>query len=206
MRVDAVIFDLDGTLVDSEPLHKRAEIAAFKQLGYTITESDLLPHVGTTLDAMLASLAPGLPKASFLEVEIPLFKRMIREEMTMFPDALRLLERLALPVALATSSLPWYVIEVFNQFPVLPTRFDIVLTASDVANGKPDPEIFLRASAALGVPAEACLVIEDSSNGVRAARAAGCQTVGVQRSPLIDLSAAHRVVASLDEVDLAAVS
>ena len=200
MDVDAVIFDLDGTILDSEPLHKRAEIEAFSQLGYEVTESQLMPLVGTPLRHMLSVITPGLQVDAFLEVQVPLFKHLIREELELFADAVRLMNRLTVPLGLATSSMPWYVDFTSEKFPILKERFAVRLCSADVINGKPDPEIFLSVCERLQQAPSRVLVIEDSQNGVRAAKAAGCYAVGVDRHGLIDLSEADRVVATLDEL------
>ncbi len=200
MDVDAVIFDLDGTILDSEPLHKRAEIETFSQLGYEVTESQLLPMVGTPLRHMLSVITPALTVDEFLDVQRPLFEKMILEEMELFPDAVRLISRLSLPLGLATSSMQWYVDFTSAKFPLLREAFSVRLCAADVTNGKPDPEIFLRSFQLLGVPPDRTMVIEDSRNGVRAAKAAGCLTIGVDRHGMIDLSEADLVVQSLDDL------
>lgn len=200
MDAKAVIFDLDGTILDSEPWHKKAEIEAFGLLGYSVVEEDLLPYVGTTLVHMLGAITPGVTKERFLEVEQPILTRFIREEMVAFEDAVALLHRLHVPCGLATSSLRWYVDETSARFGFLVDRFDVRLCADDVTFGKPHPEMFLKACERLEVDPGDALVIEDSRNGVLAALAAGCQTVGVDRHGLIDLSEAHRVVNTLAEL------
>lgn len=198
--MDAIIFDLDGTLLDSEPWHKKAEIAAFAELGITITEADLMPYVGTTLPHMLGGLAPELTVETFLSIEQPILASYIETEMETFADAERLVSRLTIPLALATSSMRWYVDTATRRFPWLESRFSVRRCQADISKGKPDPEIFLRVCEAMGLDPANCLVIEDSPNGVAAARAAGCKVVAVQRHPDLDLSAAHEVVYDLDRL------
>lgn len=198
--MDAIIFDLDGTLLDSEPWHKRAEIEAFKTFGIDITEADLIPYVGTTLPHMLGGIAPELTVEQFLEVEQPILAGYIETQMETFADAERLVNRLTVPLALATSSMRWYVDATSKRFPWLESRFTVRRCQADISKGKPDPEIFLQVCEALGANPTACLVIEDSPNGVAAARAAGCKVVAVQRHPELDLSAAHEVVGDLDRL------
>jgi len=198
--MDAIIFDLDGTILDSEPWHKKAEIEAFKTFGIAITEADLLPWVGTTLPHMLGGIAPGLTVDEFLAVEQPILAGYISSEMEAFEDAQRLVERLEVPLALATSSMRWYVDATTERFPWLDSRFAVRRCQADISNGKPDPEIFLQVCEAMGFEPSRCLVIEDSPNGVAAGRAAGCKVVAVQRHPELDLSAAHEVVYDLDRL------
>jgi HAD superfamily hydrolase (TIGR01509 family) len=200
--MDAVIFDLDGTILDSEPWHKRAEIEAFGVLGRHVSEADLLPFTGTTLEFMLRGIAPGTTVEEFLAIEQPILAGHIREDMEAFPDALRLLSRIRVPCAIATSSMKWYLDATTERFPFLGERFPVRVCQADIREGKPHPEIFLLASSLLGVDPSRVLVIEDSRNGVLGAKAAGCRSVGVQRHPGIDLQAADQVVSSLDEVNL----
>jgi HAD superfamily hydrolase (TIGR01509 family) len=197
MHAKAVIFDLDGTILDSEPWHKKAEIEAFSALGYTVSEPDLIPYVGTTLVHMLGALAPGLKPEAFLEVEQPILTGYIRTEMAPFQDAVDLIDRLRVPCALATSSMKWYLDETSRRFPFL-HNFVCRYCASDVTHGKPHPEMFLLACAGLGVAPGDTLVIEDSRNGILAALAAGCQVIGIDRHGLIDLGEAHEVRTSLE--------
>jgi len=198
--MDAIIFDLDGTLLDSEPWHKKAEIEAFKTFGIEIGETDLIPFVGTTLPHMLGGIAPNLTVDEFLAVEQPILAGYIAEQMEAFADAERLVDRLKFPLALATSSMRWYVDATTQRFPWLESRFTVRRCQADITKGKPDPEIFLQVCEALGFEPGRCLVIEDSPNGVAAGRAAGCKVVGVQRHPELDLSAAHEVVSDLDRL------
>lgn len=208
--MDAVIFDLDGTILDSEPWHKRAEIEAFGLLGRDVTEADLLPYTGTTLEFMLrgmtgnwdSPLGKEISVAEFLAVERPLLARHIQFDMEAFSDALRLLERIDVPCAIATSSMRWYLDETTRRFPILGERFSVRVCQADIREGKPHPEIFLLACSQLGIDPKQALVIEDSKNGVLGAKAAGCKVVGVQRHPAIDLSAADSVVQSLDELEI----
>lgn len=198
--MDAVIFDLDGTILDSEPWHKRAEIEAFALLGRQVSEHDLLPYTGTTLEFMLRGIAPGVSVEEFLGVEQPILAHHIREDMRAFPDALRLLDRIEVPCAIATSSMKWYLEATSDRFPILRERFAVRVCQADIREGKPHPEIFQLACSLLNVAPDRSLVIEDSRNGVLGAKAAGCTVIGVQRHPGIDLSAADLVVASLDGV------
>lgn len=195
---EAVIFDLDGTLIDSEHWHKRAEIETFLALGYEIDERDLTPYVGTTLPDMLRGLAPEVTVERFLGVEIPILATYIRRDMEVFSDAIRLARSVASRRALATSSMSWYVSEVLGRFTEIAELFPVRLCQSDVVRGKPDPEIFLMACDRLNVAPNSALVVEDSHNGVLAARSAGCTVVAIDRTGLLDLSEADVVVTSLD--------
>ncbi len=197
---DAVIFDLDGTLIDSEHWHKRAEIETFRAMGLNVVEHDLIPYVGTTLPDMLRGLAPEIGVDAFLSVEVPILAGYIRREMEVFLDAIDLARRVRSKRALATSSMAWYVAEVITRFTELEELFPVRLCQSDVVKGKPDPEIFLSACNRLGVSPSHVVVVEDSRNGVLGARAAGCTVVGVDRTGVLDLSEADVVVTTLDQL------
>ncbi len=195
----AVIFDLDGTLIDSEPWHKSAELETFAHFGLEIRVEELMPYTGKILKDMLAGLAPGMTVETFLEVERPILARHIEENIHRFADATRLVESLSVPLAMATSSMRWYVEAMCTRFPELATSFSVRVCQADIQNGKPDPEIMLLAADQLGVDPGACWVIEDSRNGVLSARAAGCYAIGVDRHGEGHLDdVAHRVVRSLD--------
>ncbi|MCH8275655.1 MAG: HAD family phosphatase [Armatimonadetes bacterium] len=204
----AIIFDLDGTLIDSEPWHKRSEVEALRGFGVELTEQDLEPYMGTTLPDMLARLektyGKPLPVNGFLAVQRPSLVGFIRQEMRLYADAAACLDRVSgRRLALATSSMRWYMDEVFRRFSELKGRFEATVCEADIRHSKPHPEIFLKAAAGLGLRPEQCTVVEDSPSGVLAARRAGCRVVGIERAPGRDLSAAHVLIRSLNELEAA---
>lgn len=198
----AIIFDLDGTIINSEPAHKLAEIIAFREFGIEMEEEALLPFTGVPLPQMLESMAltheTPLPIERFLEVEIPILSKLIKDEVQVFSDADLLLDHVShLPLALATSSMKWYVNEVFSKYPELPTKFTSILCQADVKNGKPHPEIFQKSCDALRCMSHEAWVIEDSVNGIKAAKAAGCFAVGIDRENQGHLGEADLIVSNL---------
>lgn len=197
----AVVFDLDGTLVDSEPWHKKAEVEGFALLGLTVTAEDLMPCTGLTLPDMLRRIgdAHGRPLTveEFLGVQQEILQGYIDHSMEAFPDALELANALNVPLAIGTSSMKWYLDSILNRFTEIACRFPVRVCQADVSNGKPHPETFLTAFARLGVAPEAGWVIEDSINGVRAGRAAGAFVIGVDREGHGHLSEADTVVLNL---------
>lgn len=207
-----LLLDLDGTLIDSEPLHKRSEIETFALWGLRLAPSDLRPFTGTTLPLMLGGVGEKygvqVDPEEFMEAQIPAFRKIIRNELRMFPDAERLLARArnaGVRMALVTSSMPWYLEAVSERFPVLVEAFEARVCQADVADGKPHPEAFRTASQRLGVAPNLCTAVEDSVNGIVSARAAGCRAVGIDREGHGRLGAADEVVSSLDQLDLSGV-
>lgn len=201
----AIVFDLDGTLIDSEPSHKASELETFALLDVPITADVLLPCTGLTLGAMLENMSTlyGKPISveEFLEVQEPILGAMIGREIQVFPDADRLLDRLhGMPLAIATSSMPWYLERVLNRFADLAVRFQAVVHAGDVRQGKPHPEPFQKACRAVGFEPSVCWAVEDSANGVRSAKDAGCFVFGIDRDHHHHLEAADVVLHSLDDL------
>lgn len=199
---DAYLFDLDGTLIDSEPSHKHAEIETFKLFGIEVVESDLDPFMGTTLPAMLEGLGKvkgfSIDPEEFRRVEEPLLSSYFSTRIKPFDDALELVASLnGAQMALVTSSMRWYLEKAVATFHFL-SSFSVVVCQSDVKEGKPNPEAYLLAASRLGVEPSRCLVIEDSVNGVRAGIAAGAQVLGIDRNGRNHLAAiASRTVQDL---------
>jgi len=201
----AILFDLDGTLVDSEPWHKKAELQVFNQLGLAVTAEDIGHYVGITMPKMLEDLHLRFGKRisleEFIEAEMPILSEYIAIEMSVFEDVPAFLLSLnEKRMAVVTSSVTWYVEAIRKRFSEIEPAFQVLVCESDVKIGKPDPEPYLLAANRVGFQPAACLVLEDSVNGVRSGVAAGCTVIGVDRENLGHLGEAHRVVRSLNEI------
>lgn len=205
-RISAVIFDMDGVLLDSEPLHLRATQAALGERGASYTERDNRAFFGAT-DAELFGVLRILfdlpvPAATLVAAKRDRLVALIRTEARPLPGVPavpRQLRTAGLPLALASSS-PRPVVDVVLETLGLEGLFQAVVSGDDVARGKPAPDAFLLAARRLGVPAERCLVVEDSRNGVLAAKAAG-MTVAAVPCPATsheDFSPADWVLPSLE--------
>lgn len=204
----AVIFDLDGLLVDSEPVQFEAWERYLQTHGAELT-SELLGRMhGTRLvdSSRMVVEALGLDVTADVVARErdALFLEMVPGRIKAKPGALDLLEYLwsrGVPTALATSGHRRYV-DLALESACIPRRFDAEVTGELVERGKPDPETFLTAARSLAVEPATCLVLEDSPNGVRAARAAGMVCVAVPEA----LAAADRfeeadlIVGSLSDV------
>ena len=200
----AVIFDCDGTLVDSEPLARRAWEVALAAHGYTLTDADAEASVGlpyARVHAYYAARAELPPAEPFWrEFAAELFA-LIDDELVVFDDAVeaaRELRARGIPIAVASSSPRERLQRTLGRAGLL-DAFDISVAGDEVFHGKPAPDMFLLAAERLGVPPAECIAIEDSPPGVQAGLAAGMFTLAVCRVPGTEhtLAAADRVVDSL---------
>lgn len=204
--VNAVIFDFDGVLVDSEAIRFRAGADALREIGVSLTWERFLAHWFGRPDA--AGLRDLLGERYEAEAESvfarrnALYKGQL-DEVEAFPDALRLMRRLPSTVrlGLATGSRRTEVERILKRLGLL-ERFQAIVTAGDYAQAKPAPDPFLAAASLLGVPPPVCLVIEDSPAGVASALGAGMRVVGVNRRPGAGLERATWQVDSLDDFDV----
>lgn len=204
----AIIFDMDGVIIDSEPLHERAYLEIFAEKGYAENHGvDFDEYVGRTDLALIEDFV-ARHKPQFSIQELSDWKRdrvleIIRQEEPIFESLPELLQRLAprYPLAVASGSLH-PVIDAVLAMKNLRQHFKVIVSSSDVAHGKPAPDIFLRAAALLKVPPESCCVIEDSVAGVRAARAAGMDVIAITNTlPRERLKEATWIVDSNQEID-----
>ena len=207
-QIDAVIFDLDGLLVDSEPLQIHAWREYLSGFGAELTPAMLSEMYGLRLtdssevvvrllelpvtahevardrDALFLSLVPGNIEAR------PGAREIVKE-----------LQRRGTRIALATSGHRRYV-DLALESAAIPREFDVEVTGEMVTLGKPDPETFLTAARELGIEPNRCLVLEDSPNGIRAAKAAGMVCIAIPNDDTsgLDLTMADAVLASLKDV------
>lgn len=179
--VRAVLFDMDGLLVDSERLSVEEDLAVTAEMGWPAERSLVMGMLGVTDEECrrrFHEALPGLDLDRFYEVvRARFYERIEREGLPRKPGAKELLDRvraLGIPYALATSSGALR-IERCLKAAGLDGMFPVRATAAEIEHSKPAPDIFLLAADKLGVPYEACLVLEDSPSGVRAGRAAGMQ-------------------------------
>ena len=208
--VHAVVFDMDGLLIGSERLAMESLISAGAELGYDMPLEFCRSMIGVPADRCreLAAQAygPDFPLAEYFELhEVHLLRLVDDGQLRTKPGALELLdelERQGIPKAIATSSSRVRA-EHHLALAGLADRFDIVVTRRDVVNGKPHPEPYLRAVAALGHEPENTLALEDSTNGLRAAHAAGLRCILIPdlvRPTAESHRLAHRVYPDLHQV------
>jgi beta-phosphoglucomutase len=208
-QVRAILFDFDGVLVDSEPVRFRAGAEALETIGVSLSWEAFVRHWAGRMDeAALRDILGARFETDGSEViarrNVAYEERLA--EVLFFPDAIRLLGRLpsGFPLAIASGSRRTEVAAILARLD-LSHRFHALVTAGGYARSKPAPDPFLAAASVLKVPAEACLVVEDSPAGVAAGRAAGMAVLAVdRRGSGAALGESRWRVESLDVVDITA--
>ncbi|MWR20498.1 HAD-IA family hydrolase [Helicobacter pylori] len=206
----ALVFDFDGTILDTEQAEYTAWTQAYARYGGELTLHDYLPLIGTAepvfdLYAHLeAQIGPYDREAFDRERQEVLHSLLAQlEPLPGVPECLEQARKLGLKLAVASSSSAAWVLGHLEQHHLL-QAFDHVITREYVARTKPDPALFLKAAEALQVAPAECVAVEDSLNGVRAARAAGMFTIAVP-NPLTrhqDLRQADVLLPSLAGLEL----
>ena len=206
-RYRAVIFDMDGLLLDTETLWHAAEVELFTRHGGEFTWDDKMAVIGTSYDFTADYFADrlGLPRQRGHELVsemISLMHDLVRRSVDARPGAVELVEGLrevAVPLGLASNS-PRFLVDDALATARLGDAFDTIVTSDDVEHSKPAPDIYLLACSRLGVEPADALALEDSASGVAAAKAAGLTCIAVPQFAETDVSAADRIVDSLEEL------
>jgi HAD superfamily hydrolase (TIGR01509 family) len=209
--IRSVVFDLDGLMIDTEPIFEESARRLLRRRGRALVPGVLEAMMGTPALAALQIFraAHGLAESvDELRAECSqLFAEVLGQQpVPLMPGVMELLSRLeqkGIPKAIATSSSARYVQRIMAPHNLL-NRFVFVLTCDDVKLGKPSPEIYEKAAARFGHSAAEMLVLEDSPNGLRAAKAAGGRCVVVPHAlvPLNDLAGADAIIPSLTAPEL----
>ena len=208
--IRAVIFDMDGVLVDSEPLINSAAIAMFKEKGLDVRPRDFLPFVGMGEERYIGGVAEkyGFPldlsEAKRRTYEI--YLDLVPAQLEAFPGTVEFVRSCrdgGLLVAVASSA-DQVKVNANLQKVGLPVEFwDAVVWGEDTKNKKPAPDIFLFAANQLKVDPLTCVVVEDAVNGIRAARAAGMRCVAVATTfPSTELLEADVVRERISDIQL----
>jgi beta-phosphoglucomutase len=202
--VGGVLWDLDGTLIDSAGYHWLAWRDTLAAEGRRVTPGDFASSFGKRNDEILRELFGDRLAPDWIErvsdTKERAYRRMVREQgILALPGALEWLTRLrglGWRQALASSA-PRPNIDVVFESLGLGRQLDAVISADEVGSGKPDPAIFFAGARRLGVPPERCIVVEDAPAGLEAARRAGMRSIGVLSAHHAELSA-DLVVPSLE--------
>ncbi|HUZ53774.1 MAG TPA: HAD family phosphatase [Streptosporangiaceae bacterium] len=210
-QLHAVLFDMDGLLVDSEPLWFEVEHSVMSRLGGEWTEDDQRALVGGSLHRSVGYLLSRASRpASHDQVAGWLIGGMAEllaeREVAVMPGAIDLLAEVraaGIPRALVTSSERVIMEAVLASLARHDIAFNVTVCGADVVNPKPHPEPYLRAAALIGADPRFCVALEDSPSGVASAEAAGCATVVVPSLMPIAGQPGRLVACSLAEVDLA---
>jgi len=210
--IKAIIFDMDGVLVDSEPFHVEIDKQQFLLNQLSISDEEHRRYLGVASDVMWKELAErhslNISVEEIIEQNriesIRFFKEL--KEIPVMPELPELLERLKqknYPMAVASSSFP-EIIELILERTGLQKYFQVVVSSQEAGKSKPEPDVFLLAAEKLGVDPKNCLVIEDSKNGIKAAKAAGMRCVAYH-SPAVDprnQKEADAVIKSYSQLEL----
>jgi HAD superfamily hydrolase (TIGR01509 family) len=181
--IEAVIFDMDGVLVDSEPLQYEAYRRVFADHGAVVERDEFIRlwvGRGSVLHEHIERHGLRVSVEEVRRSKKTVYDELVREKLKLRPGLLGLLRRLhrQLLTALASSAHPDSVSVVLEKFK-LTEYFDAILTGGDVEHNKPHPEIYLKAAERLGVAPEQCLALEDSTAGVTSAKAAGMRVIAL---------------------------
>ncbi|MBN2272859.1 MAG: HAD family phosphatase [Bacteroidales bacterium] len=202
----AVLFDMDGVLVDTEELTFRAAQKMFEEHGVRVTQDDFRPYIGTGENSYIGNVARkyGFP------VDLPrdkarmygIFGELAKGCLKALPgvvDFIRICRENGLKLALATSA--DYVKMMINlkETGLDHRLFDVLVNGQEVNHKKPDPEIYLLTAARLGMGPDECLVVEDAVNGIEAAKVAGMKCLALTNSfTAQELNKADWICDSLD--------
>jgi len=216
--VEAVVLDMDGLLIDTEPVWRAAQSAVFAGIGVTLSERDLIDSTGQPVEELIPvwrrrSPGPDLASTELSDDEIAdrIIDQVIGyvkargQPMAGVTAAIALFERYGLRLAIASSSPLRLIDAVCDRLGL--ARIAVRCSAREEVRGKPAPDVYLTAARRLGVAAAACLALEDSPNGIASARSAGMRCVAVP-DPLLAEDPRYReadlVLPSLTGLDEAA--
>lgn len=209
LNIQALLLDLDGLLIDSEPIYRSAWQSAAADLGYALSNDLYLSLIGRddrdSEEALIQAFGSDFPLARFRSLWPVRWRHQLdRSGIPVKPglwDFLKVIEKHRLPIAVATSS-DTKQVHMSLYAAGLHQRFSCIVTGDEVPKGKPAPDIFLKAAGRLGVLPHHCLVLEDSEAGVLAAKAAGMTILMIPdlKQPSAQTAAlAYGVLASLKE-------
>lgn len=187
-EIHAVIFDMDGVLIDSEPLHERAQRIVFRRHAIEVPDRVYSDFKGQTEEDVFEYVVrefgrDGHDPAVLVREKHSAYRELLNE-LEPIDGALELLQYLSgvgMPLALTTSAIRRDQEFAFDRLQ-LGAFFKVVVTADDVTRPKPDPEPYRITALKLGKDSTQCLVVEDSLNGVRSAAGAGCKVAGITTS------------------------
>lgn len=214
--IRTVIFDMDGVIVDTEPVHHYAFLEHFRELGIEVTPELYASFTGNSTKNVYEKLKGIFGLDHDIELLIAAKRRIFndafdkKEDLELLLGVHDLIQNLyenGMDLILASSSAKVTIERIFRRFG-LHKYFSHIVSGEDFPQSKPHPAIFLKAVELSGRDASECIVIEDSTNGIRAAKAAGlyCVAYDSVNTQLQDLSMADRVIRHFDELDFETIS
>jgi len=211
-KPEAVIFDMDGVLIDSEPIHIEIERKLFDKLGIAVSTEIHRNYLGTAADYMYQDLKMRFGLSGSVsellqfddDFRCDYFRQL--KDLTLNGGVLNLIREIrqaGLKLGVATSSSPALAAILLERCDIR-SFFDVVVTTSEAGKSKPFPDVYLLAAQKIGIKPANCIVFEDSPNGLSAARGAGMFTVAVQTSSvhIQELSAADFLIQTFEKTSL----
>ncbi len=211
--IRAIIYDMDGLMIDSEEISERATKETIERYGHRFediprktADSVLGMRVIDVLKVYKDVLNMKVDIGEFVKSRNDHFMDLIIEDLKAMPGlqkSLDLFRKNDLKIGLASSAVKEYISLVLEKLDIK-SYFDVIVSGDDVTKGKPAPEIYLKAAKKLGTRPEECLVLEDGEKGIISAKEAGCRCIAVHNpnNPPQDQSRADMIVSSLAEIDM----
>lgn len=204
-----IIFDMDGVIVDSEPVIMKAALDALKAGGIEASKADFIPYIGAGEEHFIIEPCKRAGKVELTEKIMNdmfvIFEKNIKE-MRVFPSAKPLIEKLkdlGYTLSLVSSAAERKLMASLRAAEIDPSVFSVILSGNDVTEKKPSPAPYLLAAEKLGADSADCLVIEDAVSGVKSAKAAGMQCAAVTTSFSVEqLKAAGADYVTEDIIDI----
>jgi beta-phosphoglucomutase len=210
--IKAIIYDVDGTMVNSEPLHVETWDKALQQFNHHL--SDLSPTLQTTMAGkkptaiakeMVEELHLDIDPDLLVKKKIAIFMHLIKTELQGMPGIVNSVKRLkekGYKLGIGTSFNKKYVGFVLDRLN-LNNYFDAIITGDEITNSKPHPDTFLKVANKLNINPAECLVVEDATSGVQSAKAAGCYCIAITNPSAVpqDTSLADKIITSHDEIN-----
>lgn len=212
MKFKAVIFDMDGVIIDSEPFYQEVQIDLFHKMGITIPPEEYNTFIGAGMREMWNMIKSSRnlkqPIEELIKLNNSVLLEYFKESAALVPtphftDFLASVLSAGMKTAVASSTAK-PIIEVILKKLNLYDFFNNIVSGNEVENGKPAPDIFLETASRLNVIPSDCIVVEDSFNGVKAAKSAGMYCLGYHNpnSGNQDISAADRIINSFADINI----
>jgi len=187
--IKAVLFDMDGVLLDSERFITLAGVELFREKGFTVKFEDFKEFTGMGEDRFLGGVAEKYDIPFDVEKDksraYSIYNELVRGQLNPLPGVKDFIQKCrdkSLQIAVATSADNIKMKINLGEIGLSENDFDATIDGLEVVHKKPDPEIFLKAAAKLKIPPESCLVVEDAVSGIEAAKKAGCRCLAIKTS------------------------